>query len=101
MNAQMWSHQTFCELMAHSPKQAFEYRHRVLGDPIPEQYLDEIVVESVEEVEVTPEIQEKMDEIVEFANKPAEIASSDTVADTDSENVETPVKKAAKTAKKA
>lgn len=90
MNAQMWSHQTFCELMAHSPKQAFEYRNRVLGDPIPAKYLDKTEETAVETVEND-----------ENANKPAENASSDTVADTDSENVETPVKKAAKTAKKA
>lgn len=97
MNAQMWSHQTFCELMAHSPKQAFEYRHRVLGDPIPPQYLDkteETVVETVAE-------EEKPVENVENVEKPVETETSDAPADVVSENVETPVKTASKRVKKA
>ena len=112
MNAQTWSHQTFCELMAHSPKQAFEYRFRVLGDAIPEQYIaakDSLLTEE-DKVELDA-VSEKVNEIADSnpsdvieASKPeitADTASSEDSTDADSENVETPVKKASKNAKKA
>ena len=36
---QKWSFETFSQLFAHNPREAFEYRLRVLGDPIPAEWL--------------------------------------------------------------
>lgn len=37
----IWSHETFSQLFKHDPREAFEYRLRTLGEPIPEEYLTE------------------------------------------------------------
>ena len=72
-----WNHVTFVELFKHSPKQAFEYRFRCLGEPIPAEY-----------AEKTPENDEN-------ANKGTVEESSDTLGGTDTEK---PKKRAKKTA---
>lgn len=33
-----WSHETFSSLFKDDPRKAFEYRLRVLGDPMPSEY---------------------------------------------------------------
>lgn len=108
---QTWSHVTFTELMKHSPKEAFEYRFRTLGDPIPEKYLDKESLlteedkahaDSVAETVNSTAAQNPPDfvEAGNVENRPVD-ASSEDVTDAGSENVETPVKKASKNAKKA
>lgn len=37
----LWNHATFSQLFAQNPREAFEYRLRILGEAIPEEYLTE------------------------------------------------------------
>ena len=48
MSESSWSHITFTELFKHSPKEAFEYRERIFGTPMPVEFL-EVKPEVIEE----------------------------------------------------
>lgn len=50
-NREMWEYETFAWLLVSDPKQAFEYRKRVLWDEIPEEYRDDIQVTVEEYIE--------------------------------------------------
>lgn len=74
MKYDKWDARQFAKLLQYDPKTAYEYRNKILGDAIPEQYLDKKVEEVEEVVEVvepivtkepTEEIKEEVIEKVE------------------------------------
>ena len=48
-----WDWRNFQRLFAYSPREAFEYRKKMIGDPIPEEYLTE-EEKKQEKVETVP-----------------------------------------------
>jgi len=63
MVAVWWDYTTFSELFAHSPREAFEYRKRILWEEIPTEYLTEDEKNGVKSEINTDELIEEIQEL--------------------------------------